>query len=125
MPRLVLAAGGGMLLSGCFGDAPPDPTSAPLEVVVRSTQLPDEPCLLNREEVAAGDHDVTVFDESGGPSSVVVRDPTGAVVFEAAVSGSEAAQGSVALAEGEHVVQCLAEGALLSELRLRVVAASP
>jgi hypothetical protein len=121
--RSVLAASAVLLLAGCLGDAPPDPASAPLEVVVRSSQLPDEPCLLNREEVAAGDHEVTVFDESGETGTVVLRDPTGAVVFETAAAGSQAAQGSVTLAAGEHVVQCLSGGTLLGEVRLQVVAA--
>jgi hypothetical protein len=75
--RLATVAVAALMLSGCFGDPPPDPASAPLEVVVGSSQLPDQPCLLNREEVAAG----------------------------------------------EHVVQCLADQALLGEVRLRVVAA--
>jgi hypothetical protein len=121
--RPVLTAAGLLMLAGCFGDAPPDPASAPLEVVVRSSQLPDEPCLLNREEVAAGEHDLTVIDEGSGPSSVVVRDPTGAVVFDTAAVGPDTADGQVRLSAGEHVVQCLSEGAVLGELRLQVAPA--
>jgi hypothetical protein len=121
---LVLAAAG-LLLTGCFGDAPPDPASAPLEVVIGSSQQPDQPCILNREEVAAGEHEVAVIDESGGPGRVVVRDPTGAAVFELEAGvESVAAQGSAALVEGEHVVQCLSDGELLGEVPLRVVAAA-
>jgi hypothetical protein len=35
----------------------------------RSSQQPDQPCILNREEVAAGEHEVAVIDESGGPGA--------------------------------------------------------
>jgi hypothetical protein len=93
---------------GFFADPPPGPESAPLEVVVRSSQLPDEPCLLNREEVAAGDHEVTVFDEVRRPSTRGRAGPDRSGRLRDG-GGVETAQGSVALA-GEHVVQCLAEG---------------
>src|SRR5687767_10587456 len=73
-----------LLLAGCFGDAPPDPETAPLEVVVGSSEAPDQPCLLNREEVAAGEHEVTVFAE-GGQATVVIRDAAGRPALEARV----------------------------------------
>jgi len=61
---------GGVLLSGCFGDPPPDPATAPLEVVL-------DGCLLNRDEVAAGPHDVSVV----GDGELVVEDESGAEVL--------------------------------------------
>ena len=121
--RVAAAAAGVGLLAGCFGDAPPDPGTASLEVVVGSSQQPDEPCILNRPEVAAGEHELIVIGETGGPVSAVLRGPDGAVVFEA--DGTMSTQGPplVTLAEGPHVVQCLSAGTLLGEVRLRVVAA--
>lgn len=53
-----------------LGDPPPDPTEAPLEVVLAS-------CLLNRDEVGAGTHNVAVV----GAGSLVVTDESGAAVL--------------------------------------------
>ena len=122
--RPVPAAAVLLLLTGCFGDSPPDPGSAPLEVVVGSSMKPEEPCLLNRPEVAAGQHQVSLLNVSGGPASVVVRDAAGAVVFESdAGEKPGAAQGSVALSVGEHPVQYLSKEAVLGEVRLQAMAA--
>ena len=120
---MVAAAAAALLLTACLGDPPPDPATAPLEVVVGGAQQPDEPCLLNRNEVAAGEHEVSVIAEAAGPAGVVLRDPTGAVVFESEAGASEAAPAPVALSPGEHVVQCLVDGQVVGEVPLEVVAA--
>lgn len=53
-----------------FGDPPPDPSEAPLEVVL-------ERCELNRDEVGPGTHNVAVV----GPGTLVVTDESGAAVL--------------------------------------------
>jgi hypothetical protein len=115
---LPVAVAVALLLGGCLGDPPPDPAEAPLEVVAGSTQQPDEPCLLNRGEVAAGLHPVTVISEAGA-ATVVVRDGDGRSVLE---QDSGAGETSVELAEGEYEVECLAGGASLGTATLRVTA---
>lgn len=53
--RLMVSASVALLvLTGCLGDPPPDPETAPLEVVL------DE-CVLNRSEVTNGEHQVTAI----------------------------------------------------------------
>lgn len=65
----LLAAGLVMPLAGCaldpISDPPPDPEVLPLEVVVNSDTQPGHPCLLNYDQVRAGDHAVTVIGVSG------------------------------------------------------------
>lgn len=61
----VLVAG-----TGCLGDPPPDPETAPLEVVL-------DTCTLNRPEVAAGIHDVAVV----GPGQLIITDEAGEEVL--------------------------------------------
>lgn len=107
-------------LSGCFGDPPPAPEVAPIEVVVGSRGTPSGPCLLNRDEVAAGVHDVTVIAERG-PARVVLTDETGDVVLDVgAAPGSVGQVASVRLDEGHHVVRCRIEGGAAGEAALRV-----
>lgn len=52
--------------TGCLGDPPPDPNSAPLEVVL-------DTCTLNRPEVGAGIHNVAVV----GSGKLVITDEAG------------------------------------------------
>lgn len=61
------ALGATIALSGCIGDPPPDADVAPLEVVI-------EGCVLNRDKVAPGIHDVSVI----GTGEVTFRDASGA-----------------------------------------------
>ena len=62
-----------------FSDEGEDPEVQPLEVVVNSSTRP-EPCLLNVDEVRAGDHSVSVIGESGY-AKVRIVDERGIVVF--------------------------------------------
>lgn len=113
-----------LFVAGCFGDPPQDPDEAPLEVVVDGRQRPDEPCQLNRSEVGAGTHDITVIAE-GGPAAVRIRDTNDAVVLEVQRSpGAPADARSVRLSEGIHTVECLPTGGMLSTATLRIVPAA-
>ena len=110
-------------LGGCvIGDPPPDPSVAPLEVVVGSRQV-EEDCLLNRDSVGAGTHEVTVFSE-GGPATVRILDESGEVVFttEAVTGGEGDPEGapSVELAAGRHVVECSPDGGTPVSVPLQV-----
>ena len=77
---------------------------------------PNQPCLLNRSEVAAGDHEVTLIGE-GAQAIVVLRTASGAEVFRGAVAeggGEELPAGpdaptasTVRLGEGTYRVECL------------------
>ena len=132
-----------LLLTGCFGDPPPDPRTAPLEVVVESSKAPDQPCLLNRGEVAAGEHEVTVIVE-GGSGTVVIRDDAGTAVLEASVpedlppeaSGGGSAGGEgppegavvgtsglVQLEEGTYTVECATPAGPVGTVSLQVTPA--
>ncbi|MGI8531029.1 MAG: hypothetical protein ACR2KO_16325 [Geodermatophilaceae bacterium] len=115
---LVLASAG--VLTSCFGDPPPDPSVAPLEVVHGSRQQPTEPCLLNRYEVGAGTHELVLIAE-GQPVTVSLRDSSGSVVYrtEASRGDGEVVPGSVELGAGTYVVECTA-GETSSEATLVV-----
>jgi hypothetical protein len=115
-PGTAATISGALLLAGCFGDPPPDPAEAPLEIVVGSTQQPDQPCLLNRGEVAAGLHPVTVISEAG-TATVALRDEQGRTVFE---GRSGPGQTSVELAEGEYTVECVTGDRPVGTVVLRV-----
>lgn len=69
-PRLLLGACVVAALTACLGDPPPDPASAPLEVVL-------DGCGLNRDEVAVGSHDVALV----GEGELVVTDARGQEVL--------------------------------------------
>ena len=60
--------GASILVTGtaCLGDPPPDPETAPLEVVL-------ETCTLNRPQVGAGIHNVAVV----GPGQLIITDEAG------------------------------------------------
>ena len=110
-------------ISGCLlGDPPPDPAEAPIEVVVGSRTVEEE-CLLNRESVAAGTHEVTVIGDSG-PATVRILDEAGDVVFEGAAitDGQGPPEGSplAELASGQHLVECTPEGGPTTTVPLQV-----
>lgn len=66
-----------LLAAGCMGDPEPDPSLAPLEVVV-------DTCTLNRTSVAPGTHEVALV----GSGTVVVTDAAGAQVASLTGPGS-------------------------------------
>ena len=96
-------------LGGCVGDPEPDPSIAPLEVVL-------DGCQLNRESVAAGGHTLAVV----GRGRATVTDPRGAVVLTA--PGGEEAPAGIELAGGTYAVTCEPEGGRVGEAELRVTA---
>ena len=57
-----------------------EPEVQPLEVVVNSSRQPQTPCLLNVDQVRAGDHPVHVIGESGYARVRIVGE-RGKVVF--------------------------------------------
>ncbi len=63
-----------------LSDESEDPEVQPLEVVVNSSRRPETPCLLNVDQVRAGDHPVNVIGESGY-AKVRIVDERGKVVF--------------------------------------------
>ena len=141
---LVLA---GALSSGCFSDPPPPPEIAPLEVIATTSIKPSQTCGLNRNELGAGTHDVTIISEV--KSSVVrIRDSSGRVVFKGFADpqvydevvdeeepkdlpeGYELPPGfgqyeDLRLEAGEYTVECEPQGDPVSAARLTVVPARP
>ena len=129
------------LLSGCaslISDPPPPPETAPLEVVVGSSVTPENPCILNRDTVSAGTHDVYLIAETG-PAVVRIRTDKGKVVFEGAVQPQTEEVDeeepidpeevdpirSVQLQQGSYVVECQPNGGPLSTAALSVDPARP
>ena len=103
----LLVAGLVVLLAGCaldpLSDPPVDPEVAPLEVVVNSDTRPDKPCLLNVDQVRAGDHAVTVIGVSGY-ARVRFVDAKHHVVFRTDNAGQRVetdADGEVTIVGGE------------------------
>jgi hypothetical protein len=131
--RLCIVLAGVGLLSGCFGDPPPDAEVQPLEIIAGNPDPELGPCLLNVDEVGAGTHDVTPI-ALASKARVRILDPSGAVVFERAIEshpGEGGAhevlsqdRGSVRLGAGDHHVECILEAGTYSAT-LRVVPARP
>lgn len=69
----------GVLLTACLGDPPPEPATAPLEVVM-------DTCGLNRDQVAPGTHDVSIV----GAGQLVVTDEAGTEVLATDSDGQSA-----------------------------------
>ncbi len=69
---VLLGTGALVTLQGCLGDAPPDPRSAPLEVVL-------DGCHVNRPDVQAGSHEISII----GEGRLSVTDEAGTEVLEA------------------------------------------
>lgn len=63
-------------LGGCLGDPPPDPATAPLEVVL-------DGCALNRPDVAPGTHQIALV----GSGELVVDDESGQEVHRTESGG--------------------------------------
>ncbi len=150
-PRLTVAVAllGLLGLPGCasldpISDPPVDLEVQPLEVVVNSRSQPETPCLLNVEEVRAGEHDVTVIGESGY-ARVRIVDERGRVVFrtdnagqrietnedgEVKIIGSEGEGGEgmgppARLEAGTYTVECRPETGEAGDAALRVLPARP
>lgn len=112
-PRAALATAAAVaalgVLGGCMGDPPPDPSAAPLELVLQS-------CTLNREAVAAGGRTMAVV----GKGRATLTDPQGSVVLTA--PGGEESPAEVQLTAGTYGVTCEPEGGGLGEAELKVSA---
>lgn len=132
--RLGLALAAAILLSGCFGDPPPDPEVQPLEIIVGNADPEYGPCLLNVDEVGAGTHDVTPMSMAES-ATVRILHPSGAVLYERAIGEHrlqggghevpEEDQGSVRLASGNHRVECTLSADTTHTTELLVVPARP
>lgn len=109
-PRVLALALSALALSavtGCMGDPPPAPESAPLELVLDS-------CSLNRPSVKAGAHAMAIV----GQGRVTLSDPKGNVVLTA--RGDEATPADLTLSAGTYGLACEPEGGRLGEAELRV-----
>lgn len=96
-----------LMLTGCLEDAPVAPQVAPIEIVARSASASDRgaACSLNRDEVAAGVHDVIVLAE-GDAATIRITAADGSRVLESQARAGGAASTSLDLAEGEYDVEC-------------------
>jgi hypothetical protein len=84
-------------------DEPEEPEIQPLEVVVNSSTVTKRPCLLNVDQVRAGDHAVVVIGESGY-AKVHIVDEGGRVVFRTDNEGQRIEtdeDGDVTIVQGE------------------------
>lgn len=113
-----------LLLMFSMGDPPPDPSTAPLEVVANSPD--DGRCLLNREDVAAGMHEVSVITERSD-ATVALRDETGQTVFQSEdpqvpPADEEPEPAGVELVEGQYTVICQYPDGTTGETPLTVTA---
>lgn len=113
-----------LLLMFSSGDPPPDPSTAPLEVVANGPD--DGRCLLNREDVAAGTHEVSVITE-GSDATVALRDETGQTVFlsedpQVPPADEKPEPAGVELVEGQYTVICQYPDGTTGETPLTVTA---
>lgn len=127
MQRLGVALVGMTLLCGCLGGDPPsDPEEQSLEIVAGNRDPEHGPCLLNVDEVGAGNHEVTPMSVAGN-ATVRILDPSGAVLFERVIAEHpaeggghevlEEEQGFVRLEAGDHRVECtLSDGTSTADL---------
>jgi hypothetical protein len=100
-----------------FSDPPPDPSVAPLEIVANDQGVGR--CALNRHEIGAGMHEVLVVT-GGLDAAVVVRDPSGLVVFEQRGGTGASVAPPAPLLEGTYVVTCRYPNGATGSTRLRV-----
>lgn len=108
-----------LALAGCFGDPPPDPRTAPLEVVVGSLTRPDQPCILNRDEVRSGAHEVSVIVERG-PAVVRIIDSDDTILIELAAPSGAVSTGPLQLPPGDYKVECVADDGTATSVALSV-----
>ena len=139
----LMGAGLVTLLAGCaldpHLDPHLDPEVLPLEVVVNSDTQPDHPCLLNYDQVRAGDHAVTVIGVSGfarvrfvdARHRVVFRTDNAGQRIETDADGevtiigaeSEGSGPSARLEAGKVTVQCRPKDGKPGEATLKVLPA--
>ena len=101
-------------------DPPPDPSTAPIEVVANSRAKPDEACLLNRESLGAGTHELVVIAESA-PALVRVQDREGVALLEVEVGQGATKSSTVELEAGVYTVSCSdVSGSPVTSVSLRV-----
>jgi hypothetical protein len=129
----LIGAVGALGVTGCLGDPPPDPRTAPLEVVANGKDAGK--CALNREDVAPGRHEVLVITE-GTQATVELHDARGRVLFrqkgdtwpqpsdgksvrEVIVTGAQ--DDYVKLAAGEYTFVCRYRGGPTGDAQLTVV----
>ncbi len=103
--RGLLMVAPALLVAGCLGDPPPPPSSAPLEVVI-------EGCELNRSDVAAGTHDVSVV----GAGVVEILDASGQVVLS--VSSEDVGRGQLETTAQTYTVRCTPSSGVASSTEL-------
>ena len=115
----------------------PDPEAPEtLPITVEGRTAEGGQCRVEPEEVAAGEHEIT-YVALDGPSSVVVRDGGGRIVFQREAERQdippEESEGDVPygvsepavvpLVEGRYTVECVPEGGAVTTAQLRVVPA--
>ena len=120
-------------------DESEDPEVQPLEVVVNSSRRPETPCLLNVDQVRAGNHSVNVIGESGY-AKVRMVDERGKVVFrtdnegqriepdddgDVTIVGGEGGGPAAHLDAGTFKVVCRPEDGEPGEATIEVLAARP
>lgn len=111
-----------MYMPGLEGAEEVDWSTQPLEVIVDG---PAGACALSLDAVAPGLHEVVVIAE-GSTSRVVIRDPSGRVVFRDEEDADGAAGPdipSVRLGLGNHRVTCSSDEGTRGTAQLRVVPA--
>ena len=104
---MIVTAVAAPLFSGCMfvGDPPPEPNVAPIEVVAK----PDS-CLLSRDSVAAGTHEVVVIMEAGSGRVRLTKD--GEVVLDRPIRDQAGVsdQSELELQQGSYVIECVVDG---------------
>lgn len=121
---LILVSGLLTVLRMVIGDPSPGREVASLEIVTGDAD--DATCILNREDTAAGAHEVSVFWGSPG-AAVELRDETGSTVFRREDPGPDPAMEQMdadplTLAEGRYTVVCLYPNGETGEVPLTVTA---
>lgn len=112
------------LLSIVIPDPPTGRDIAPLEFVAIDAN--DAQCILNREDVAAGMHEVSLITE-GSRATAELLDETGNAVFRSEDPGPELAKEqmvpyAVKLEEGRHTLVCRYPSGAVGEATLDVTA---
>lgn len=118
-----------------LSDPPPPPETAPLEIIPTTSVKPGEFCLLNREELGAGTHEVSLISDVK-PASVRILDSAGGVIFEGEARPqnlqdppeempADMESRVVKLEAGEYLIECKPEGDPVSTAHLKVAPARP
>ena len=106
--------------AGACTDPPPDPSTAPIEVVANSLAKPASSCALNRDSVGAGTHELVVIAESA-PAKVRLQNAQGEPILEVDVQPGASESSTVELDEGAYTVSCSdVSGSPVSSVALQV-----